>query len=728
MSILREQLRKRAANDRRAVETGERLLGSAVGKYRIETDSADTFLPEDQRQVAMVARYFHLDIPEEIGPCRELPEMIDRMLGPSGASKRRTRLTEKWWKNGDGPLLIRLKDSGRILALFPGFLKGFYYVHPDTGKKIRITEKNSEMFGETAYTIYRPIPESVRTGKDLLLYLIRQVRPGDALMYLLTTVMVTLLLMLFPFVNKIAFSRIIPTMDSSLLVSLAVMMYVVGIGDWLVRSVRFAINLRIQNRLDTVIENSVYSRILSLPVTFFAGQTAGGLSQRIAALNTLPRCLADMLFVVTNFVICLFMGFPILLISPALAAPAVVMMLAILLLLLLAATQEKKLIRAQLRTAEEHSGAVFDTVSGIQRIRLSGSEKRVYGKWLKAYAPKARASYALVFPLFARPQLMNTVRLIGLLWAFAIAYSNHLSVAQLAAFTASYGIIFNTLTPLASRFRNLSQVGPVLKASEPILQAEPEDGENKKDIETLNGNIELSHVTFRYEQDDPAVLDDLSLKIHSGEYVAIVGRSGCGKSTLVRVLLGFETPESGTVSYDGVDMSRINLRSLRRRIGTVLQDGKLFAGDLYSNIVISAPWLSMEDAWEAAEKADIAEDIRQMPMGMRTQLSEGSGGISGGQKQRLMIARAIAHRPAILILDEATSALDNLTQKAVTDSLNGMHCTRIVIAHRLSTIRECDRIIALDHGKVIESGTYDELIAKNGFFADLVARQQIDVV
>ena len=695
MSILQEQLRKRAANDRRAVETGERLLGSAVGKYRIETDSADTFLPEDQRQVAMVARYFHLDIPEEIGPCRELPEMIDRMLGPSGASKRRTRLTEKWWKNGDGPLLIRLKDSGRILALFPGFLKGFYYVHPDTGKKIRITEKNSEMFGETAYTIYRPIPESVRTGKDLLLYLIRQVRPGDALMYLLTTVMVTLLLMLFPFVNKIAFSRIIPTMDSSLLVSLAVMMYVVGIGDWLVRSVRFAINLRIQNRLDTVIENSVYSRILSLPVTFFAGQTA---------------------------------GFPILLISPALAAPAVVMMLAILLLLMLAATQEKKLIRAQLRTAEEHSGAVFDTVSGIQRIRLSGSEKRVYGKWLKAYAPKARASYALVFPLFARPQLMNTVRLIGLLWAFAIAYSNHLSVAQLAAFTASYGIIFNTLTPLASRFRNLSQVGPVLKASEPILQAEPEDGENKKDIETLNGNIELSHVTFRYEQDDPAVLDDLSLKIHSGEYVAIVGRSGCGKSTLVRVLLGFETPESGTVSYDGVDMSRINLRSLRRRIGTVLQDGKLFAGDLYSNIVISAPWLSMEDAWEAAEKADIAEDIRQMPMGMRTQLSEGSGGISGGQKQRLMIARAIAHRPAILILDEATSALDNLTQKAVTDSLNGMHCTRIVIAHRLSTIRECDRIIALDHGKVIESGTYDELIAKNGFFADLVARQQIDVV
>ena len=222
------------------------------------------------------------------------------------------------------------------------------------------------------------------------------------------------------------------------------------------------------------------------------------------------------------------------------------------------------------------------------------------------------------------------------------------------------------------------------------------------------------------------MIDDLSLTIEPGEYVGIVGRSGCGKSSLVKILLGFETPQEGTVCYDDYDTSTTNLRSLRRCIGTVLQDGKLFAGDIYSNITITSPRLSVEDAWDAAEKVGMAEDIRRMPMGMHTLISEGSGGISGGQKQRLMIARAIVGRPKVLIMDEATSALDNMTQKIVTDSLDSLDSTRIVIAHRLSTIRSCDRIIALDKGRIVESGSYDELIEKDGFFAELVKRQQID--
>ncbi|HAM15832.1 MAG TPA: NHLP family bacteriocin export ABC transporter permease/ATPase subunit, partial [Eggerthellaceae bacterium] len=211
-----------------------------------------------------------------------------------------------------------------------------------------------------------------------------------------------------------------------------------------------------------------------------------------------------------------------------------------------------------------------------------------------------------------------------------------------------------------------------------------------------------------------------------GEYVAIVGRSGCGKSTLVRLLLGFETPERGAIYYDGKDMTGIDLRSLRRRIGTVMQDGTLFAEDVYSNITISAPHLSLDDAWEAAEIAGIAEDIRAMPMGMQTVISEGSGGISGGQKQRLMIARAVAPKPRVLIFDEATSALDNRTQKQVSEALDALACTRIVIAHRLSTIKNCNRILYLEGGRIVEDGTYDELIERGGLFAELVERQRLD--
>ena len=262
--------------------------------------------------------------------------------------------------------------------------------------------------------------------------------------------------------------------------------------------------------------------------------------------------------------------------------------------------------------------------------------------------------------------------------------------------------------------------------AEPILKAEPEVTEDKEVLTRVSGNIELSHVSFRYEENTPYIFNDLSIKIKAGEYVAIVGRTGCGKSTLIRLLLGFETPEKGAVYYDGKDLARIDPRSLRKKMGVVTQNGKLFQGDIFSNIVISAPQLTMKEAWEAAEIAGIANDIREMPMGMQTVISEGQGGISDGQKQRLMIARAVAPKPSILIFDEATSALDNKTQKKVSDALDRLKCTRIVVAHRLSTIRNCDRILVLDHGEFIEDGTYDQLIEQGGFFAQLVERQRLD--
>ena len=292
------------------------------------------------------------------------------------------------------------------------------------------------------------------------------------------------------------------------------------------------------------------------------------------------------------------------------------------------------------------------------------------------------------------------------------------------AFSAVCGVLIQTFAVLSDVAVSVGKAKSLSEMAEPFLKTQPEITDNKEVVTELHGNIELNNISFRYSENSPYIINNLSVKINSGEYVAIVGRTGCGKSTLMRILLGFEKPQKGSVYYDGKDMNNLDLSSLRRRIGTVIQNSGLFQGDIYSNIVISAPHLTVNDAWEAAEIADIADDIRSMPMGMHTFVSEGEGTISGGQKQRILIARAVAPKPKILMFDEATSALDNKTQKKISQSLDKMGCTRIVIAHRLSTIKNCDRILVFAKGHIIEDGSYDELVAKGGYFAKLIERQR----
>ena len=250
----------------------------------------------------------------------------------------------------------------------------------------------------------------------------------------------------------------------------------------------------------------------------------------------------------------------------------------------------------------------------------------------------------------------------------------------------------------------------------------PEIDEAKEHPGELSGEIEVSHLNFRYAKDGPPILRDVSLHILPGEFVALVGGSGSGKSTLLRLLLGFEKPESGSILYDNQDLSSLDLREVRQQTGVVLQTSKLMPTDIYRNI-IGSHQLSLNDAWEAARMSGLDRDIKNMPMGMNTVVSEGGGTFSGGQRQRLMVARALVNKPRIIFFDEATSALDNETQRTVTDSLDAMQSTRIVIAHRLSTIINADKIYVLMNGEMLQSGTYEQLIIQPGPFADLAKRQ-----
>ena len=294
---------------------------------------------------------------------------------------------------------------------------------------------------------------------------------------------------------------------------------------------------------------------------------------------------------------------------------------------------------------------------------------------------------------------------------------------EFVAFNASFGIFMVAMLQISDTILEVNTIIPTYENIKPILCTLPEYDEEKEDPGEIDGKIEIGHITFRYEKNGPVILDDISLKIKKGEYVAIVGASGCGKSTLLRILLGFEKAESGKVYYSGKDLETVDIRALRKQFGVVLQNGQLIAGDIFSNIVGTNPALTIQDAEEAAHMAGLLDDINDMPMGFNTIVSEGGSTLSGGQRQRLMIARAIVNKPKILFFDEATSALDNNTQKHVSDSLDQLDATRIVIAHRLSTVMNCDRIIVLEKGKIAEEGTYKELMAKDGIFAQLAKRQ-----
>jgi ATP-binding cassette subfamily C protein len=385
-------------------------------------------------------------------------------------------------------------------------------------------------------------------------------------------------------------------------------------------------------------------------------------------------------------------------------------------------------LRHQRRLGERSgrlAGTVLHLITGVAKLRVAGAETRAFAVWAERFAGqrqvayRARAaanilvSFLAVYPLVASMVVFGIVALAGLPGP---------SVGAFLAFNAAFSQLVGAVISLAQASTAICQVAPAYERARPILRACPEVDALRADPGELRGAIDVKRISFRYSASGPLILDDVSLQCRPGELVALVGASGSGKSTLLRLLLGFETPHVGTIQYDERDLAGLDTRAVRRQIGTVLQDGRMLAGDVFSNIV-GASTLTHADAWEAARLAGLDVDIRQLPMGMHTLISEGSGALSGGQRQRLLIARAIAHQPRIVFFDEATSSLDNRTQEIVARSLEQLSATRLVIAHRLSTVINADRIYVLEGGRVVESGSYGELMAHRGVFAALAGRQ-----
>ena len=720
----KEQIAERRLNDLHALEDA---FGGIVNVINGGGAASPNGTEQIERAVGEILTFYDAKKPDRAVDAVTAEEYLDAVCRPQGITHRVIRLEHGWYRDAAGAILATRRADGKAVALLPG-VAGYHYTDPDTGRHVRMNRKTEADLDADAICFYKPFPLQKLTPVGLVAFAFKNCDKRELAMIPVMMAVATAVGLLVPRLTKFMYGALTVKEDVMLLVSTMIFWLCLNIGQMLIGTAKELLNERLINRMHLQVESATMMRVLSLPVNFFRKYSSGELSQRTGYVNTLcEQIINSVLDTGLTSIFSLVYINSIFLYAPALVVPALVITLITALFNLNTGRVQQLVSKYKMEAGAQASGLAYGMIEGVQKIRVTGAENRAFAKWGKIRKQVLQLTYDTPGILRRNTVYSLIISCAGMIVMYYMAAANHVSVEDYGAFNAAYGMVSSAFMSMTGVIRTVAEMRPMLDMTRPILETMPEVAENKPVVRELTGAVEMTSLSFRYNDSMPDVLSNLSLTVEPGQYVAIVGKTGCGKSTLIRLLLGFEKPQKGAVYYDGRDLSTMDLQSLRRLIGVVLQDGKLFQGSIFENISLNAPWMTLDDAWEAAEMAGIADDIRKMPMGMQTLLSEGNGGVSGGQRQRLMIARAIAPRPKILIFDEATSALDNVTQKQVSEALDTLDCTRIVVAHRLSTIRRCDRIIYIENGRIAEDGTYEELIAKNGRFASLVERQRLDL-
>jgi ATP-binding cassette subfamily C protein len=640
---------------------------------------------------------------------------------------RRVILKTRWWRSDSGPMLAYAESDNRPIALLPRRGRGYLAYDAVERRTVTVNARFAQSLSGMAHVFYRPLPETSLQAADLCRFAIRGCG-RDVFWVVMVGAAMGLLNLAIPLATGTIFDSIVPSARRDQLLQVAIFLAASAVATALFTIARSLAILRVEGKMDGALDSAVWDRLLSLPVPFFRKYSAGDLAMRSLGIAEIRRTLTGStisailsgIFSVFSFILLFKYSVP-------LACLACGLILVALLATWVCGYFEIRLRRVQSETRGRISGLVLQLINGVSKFRIAGAEGRAFARWSAEFASQKRTAMAArkistILAVFnsAFPALATAAIFFGI--SKTLGSGGGMTTGSFLAFSAAFGQLLSSMLELGGAGLSVMAVVPLYERARPIFETLPEVDIAKSHPGTLAGAIEAHHLAFRYSSDAPLVLKDISFSIRPGEFVAFVGASGSGKSTLFRLLLGFEKPEAGAIYYDGQDLAGVDVQALRRQIGVVLQNGKLMIGDIFTNIVGSAP-LTQEDAWEAARMAGFDEDLKSMPMGMHTMVAEGGGGLSGGQRQRLLIARAIVGKPRIVLFDEATSALDNQTQATVSQSLERLQATRIVIAHRLSTVMNADRILVIDKGSVAQSGTYEQLMREQGLFQELAKRQ-----
>lgn len=633
---------------------------------------------------------------------------------------RYTELDDDWYETAAVPMIVKTVDE-RWIVVIPNTDGSCAFI--ENGKAIRITAQNSERFTKSAMCFYRVMKSGKITERELIGFMLGCTAVKDRVLVLCMGVLTILAGMLMPWANRFIFSMVIPTGEPEGVIPTAVLIFSAVLVAAVLGLMQSLILTNSMLRTSAYIQSGIFSRLLSLKTEFFKNMKSGELSRMIMQFSDISRIVS-----VRSISVCISMTLSLLyLIQIYIYAPEMlgwVILVTVILgaMMITEGVLNSLWMRKYSASLSEMSGFCYELFSGIEQVKLNGAEARMVRRWSEHYLNASRNEDK---PFFLRYADVFYKLLTVFSTAVIFIVGSRLSTANYIAFSAAYGAYIAASGGMSVIIQTISAFRALYSQLLPMLNGECEEyGEDKQKPEVLSGEISVSDLYFRYDKDTPYVLSGLSAHIRSGESVGIIGTSGCGKSTLIRLLLGFESANEGSIYIDGFDIRELNLKSYRQKIGAVLQNSGLILGDIYSNITITKPDATMAEVNDAIEMAGLSDDIAALPMGVHTPVSQENCTLSGGQRQRLLIARAIISKPSILIFDEATSALDNITQAQITESVNKLKCTKIIVAHRLSTIEHCDRILVMDRGVIVQEGTFDELKSTDGLLKQFIRRQK----
>ncbi|WP_309673365.1 NHLP bacteriocin export ABC transporter permease/ATPase subunit [Gemmatimonas sp.] len=668
-----------------------------------------------------------------------------RIAESSSVGYRRVVLEPEWWTRDAGPLLGFLElrqlstasmsnaahEIERVpVALLPNQAGGYDIVNPETGSRTPVQKSIVQHLAAFGLVFYRGLPATALRVGDLWRFVTVGIRRDVQTLALLAG-LASFLGMVLPVLSAYLFDDVIPSADRGGLVTVFSALVVASVSGVLFELTRGVAMLRLHTRVTHALQLAVLDRLIRLPATFFRNYSAGDLGQRAMSVYTIGEELGNAsLSALLGSFVAFSAGLLLLYYSVPLAMLCVAILVVNIAVSAGVSRWSLRYVREQMDTAGKLSGLLLELLHGIAKLRVAAAEPRAFARWSQLFQRQQRVSYAVgLFSInlgafYDVLEIATSIAMYAMYAWLATQSASLMSTGQFLAFSAAAGTFTSAGLSLSRTAVSMLDLLPTWERGRPLLTTVPEVDFYRPDPGQLAGRIEVQQLKFAYTADGPTILQGVSLDIPAGAFVALVGPSGSGKSTLLRLLLGFEKPDSGSIRFDGHELSTVDVAAVRRQVGVVLQNASLTPGDILSNIV-GASGRTLDDAWEAVRMAGMEDDLRAMPMGLHTLVSEGGGGLSGGQRQRLLIARALVSRPRILFFDEATSALDNRTQRLVSESVEQLHATRVVVAHRLSTVRHADRIVVLDGGRIVESGTYDALMRENGLFAQMARRQDV---